>query len=120
MFERVERRGELAFAKIENGEIQQQADIVRSEDERLAILIDRVVGVAFGEQELRGGVMRRGNLLDGNCRARSRVGFELREIGEIDRIVVNGEAGDVFVVRAPARSAEPKQAARKTPCDAEE
>ena len=58
-FERVERLGELAFAKIEDGEIQQQADIVRSVRKSLAIVVNRGVGIALAEEELRVGVLCR-------------------------------------------------------------
>ena len=48
-------------------------------------------------QELRGGVMRGGNLLDGDCAPGARVRFQAREIGEIDRVIVNGKTGHVLV-----------------------
>ena len=62
----IERGGELTLSKIENGKIEQQPHIVGREDEGLAVLRNGCGGVTSGNQELRGSVMRSGNLLDGH------------------------------------------------------
>jgi hypothetical protein len=60
-------------------------------------VVDGAVNFAFRQQELRGGVVSGRNSFDGGWGAGASVGFEARDIGEIDGVVVNGEARDIVV-----------------------
>lgn len=95
--ERIERARELALPQVKDGEIEQQAHVIRRKDQRLAILGDGVVGVAAANQELRSGVVCGGDSFNRNCGTGARVGLELRDIGEVDDVVVNRAAGYFFI-----------------------
>ncbi len=82
---------------MKNGEVEQQADIVGRVDQGLVILIDGRIDIALADQKLRGGVMRGGVLGDGERGAGARLGVGVRQIGEIDGVVVNGKVDDIFV-----------------------
>ena len=97
MLEGIEGGGELALVQVKDGQIKQQPHIIRREDQRLPVLIDGVVRVAFGDQELRSGVVRGGNFVDRYGAAGARVGFKPRQVGEIDGVIVNRQANDVFI-----------------------
>ena len=97
MLERIERGFELALAEIQDGEIQQQADVVRREDQRLVVLVDGGIGVALAGQKLRSRIVSGGKLRDGNRRAAAGVRVEGGQIGVIDSIVVNREVRHVFI-----------------------
>ena len=97
VLERVEGGGELALAQKEDREIQEQAEIFWGEVEGLAVVVDGAVDFAFGKQELGGGIVSGGNFFDGGRGAGAGVGFEARDVGEIDGVVVNGEADDIVI-----------------------
>ena len=60
-------------------------------------MIDGAVDFSFDEQKLRGGVVRGGNFFDGAGGAGASFAFEARDVGEVDGVVVNGEADDIVI-----------------------
>ena len=95
--QRLERRSELALLQIKHRQIQQQREIIRREAERFAVMINRAGGVALAFQKLRGGVMRGGYFFDGQGRVRTSVRLYLRDVAEINSVVVDYEARDVVI-----------------------
>ena len=88
---------ELALVQIHHRQIQQQRQIFRREAERVAVMIDRAGHVALAFQKLCGGVMRGGHFFDGQRRMRTSIGLHLRDIAEVNRVVVNYQARDVVI-----------------------
>lgn len=97
MFQGIQCLRELTLAQVENGEIQQQAEIVWGEDERLPIVIDGGARVAFAEQELSGDIVCSGCFREGCVGAGSGISLQLCEIRKINRIVMDRQACDVLV-----------------------
>ena len=95
--QRFERRSELALLQIKDRQIQQQREIIRREAERFAVMINRAGGVALAFQKLCGGVMRGGYFFDGERRVRTSVRLYLRDIAEVNSVVVDHEARDVVI-----------------------
>src|SRR5579863_5225014 len=60
-------------------------------------MINRASRVALAFQKLRGGIVRGGYFLDGKRRVRTGVSFHLRDVSEIDGVVVDDEVRDVVV-----------------------
>ena len=89
--------GELALVQVKHREIQQQAVIFRGEAESLAVMVNGGGRIAFADQKLRGGVMRGGDFFDGERRVGTGVCLQLRDIAEINGVVVDDQAGDVFI-----------------------
>ena len=60
-------------------------------------MINRAGGVTLAFQKLGGGVMRGGHFFDGQRRVRASIGLYLREVAEINRVVVDYQPRDVVV-----------------------
>jgi len=71
--------------------------IVRGERKSLAIVIDGGVNFAFGHQKLCRSVMRGRNFLYRSCAAGPGARFQLRDVAEIDGIIMNGEESNIAI-----------------------
>ena len=89
MLERLHGRGEFTFAKIDHGEIEEKRNVIRRERQSLTVVRSGAVEIAFGEQELRGSVVRGGHFRDGRRISAARVNFEMEEICGIHRAIAN-------------------------------
>ena len=71
--------------------------IVGRKCEGFAQVVNRAICIALADKELRGGVMSGGHFRARTCQAGSRIGFEPCEICEINGLVVDYQAGNVFI-----------------------
>ena len=60
-------------------------------------MVSRAGCVALALQKLGGGIMPGGDFFDGQRRMRTRIGFQLRDIGEVNRVVMDHQPRDVVV-----------------------
>src|ERR1700693_2834594 len=97
MLQRVQRRGELVSAQIENGQVKQQSEIIGSERQGLSVMIGVYARIALAHKELSGRVMSSRYFFDCSGASRSRVVFKLGDVAKIDRIVMNSEASNIII-----------------------